>query len=412
MKRTMTVVSLAVVSAAWLSAQQPAPPQPGPPQPAGPPRGSSGPPEHAKVTPINNLPNPYETIRNWGTLPDGRKWGSVSAVHVDVDGKHIWAGDRCGTNCVRRVRTSIRWSSSIRTARSWRASAPDRSSGRTAWTSTSRATSGSPTRGRRRRRSSKKFPDAEGKGHTVHEVQPAGQGAADARHAGRGGRSAGEVHRAERRARRARRQHLRRRGAQRAVPRSESAAPAIGRISKFAPDGKFIKSFGSYGYGPSQFRGPHSLAMDSRAACSSPIAATAASRSSIRTASTSTPGTSSAASAASTSIATTRSTRSTRSRTTTTTRAGARACASAARAPARCGTSCPSTSRSMPSGMGGYGSMGEGVAVDARRQRLRRRSRADPGPDQVRAAPQALSHRHDRPITVTDHEYHGNFRKP
>ena len=31
-------------------------------------------------------------------LPDGRNWGSVSAVHVDIDGVHIWAGDRCGTN--------------------------------------------------------------------------------------------------------------------------------------------------------------------------------------------------------------------------------------------------------------------------------------------------------------------------
>ena len=41
---------------------------------------------------------PYETVRNFGILPDGRKWGSVSAVAVDVDGKHIWAGDRCGTN--------------------------------------------------------------------------------------------------------------------------------------------------------------------------------------------------------------------------------------------------------------------------------------------------------------------------
>src|ERR671910_33375 len=61
-------------------------------------RGASGPPEHAKVTPVNNLPNPYETVRNWGTLPDGRRWGSVSAVHVDIDGKHIWAGDRCGAN--------------------------------------------------------------------------------------------------------------------------------------------------------------------------------------------------------------------------------------------------------------------------------------------------------------------------
>lgn len=60
-----------------------------PPAPAAPPRGASGPPEHAKVTPINNLPNPYETVRNFGTLPDGRKWGSVSAIHVDPDGKHI-----------------------------------------------------------------------------------------------------------------------------------------------------------------------------------------------------------------------------------------------------------------------------------------------------------------------------------
>src|SRR5687768_1789258 len=66
--------------------------------PAAPPRGASGPPEHAKVAPINNLPNPYETVRNFGTLPDGRKWGSVSAIHVDPDGKHIWAGDRCGAN--------------------------------------------------------------------------------------------------------------------------------------------------------------------------------------------------------------------------------------------------------------------------------------------------------------------------
>ena len=39
------------------------------------PRGATAPPEHAKVTPINHLPNPYETVRNWGTLPDGRSWG-------------------------------------------------------------------------------------------------------------------------------------------------------------------------------------------------------------------------------------------------------------------------------------------------------------------------------------------------
>ncbi len=44
---------------------------------------------------INNLPNPYETVRNWGTLPDGRRWGSVSAIHVDADGKHIKSSMFC-----------------------------------------------------------------------------------------------------------------------------------------------------------------------------------------------------------------------------------------------------------------------------------------------------------------------------
>ena len=53
---------------------------------------------HAGQQPINNLPNPYVTERNFGTLPDGRSWGSVSAINVDIDGVHIWAGDRCGTN--------------------------------------------------------------------------------------------------------------------------------------------------------------------------------------------------------------------------------------------------------------------------------------------------------------------------
>ena len=50
------------------------------------------------MKPINNLPNPYETVRDWGVLPNGRKWGSVSAINVDADGKSIWAGDRCGAN--------------------------------------------------------------------------------------------------------------------------------------------------------------------------------------------------------------------------------------------------------------------------------------------------------------------------
>jgi hypothetical protein len=61
-------------------------------------RGAGGPPEHASVEPVNLRPNPYITVRDFGTLPNGRSWGSVSAVNIDIDGIHVWAGDRCGSN--------------------------------------------------------------------------------------------------------------------------------------------------------------------------------------------------------------------------------------------------------------------------------------------------------------------------
>ena len=50
------------------------------------------------VTPVNDLPNPYEAVRNWGTLPDGRTWGSTGAINVDRDGASIWAVERCGSH--------------------------------------------------------------------------------------------------------------------------------------------------------------------------------------------------------------------------------------------------------------------------------------------------------------------------
>lgn len=46
----------------------------------------------------NNLPSPYQTTRNWGTMPAGRTWGSTAGVDIDPDGRSIWAIDRCGAN--------------------------------------------------------------------------------------------------------------------------------------------------------------------------------------------------------------------------------------------------------------------------------------------------------------------------
>src|SRR5262245_19838050 len=45
----------------------------------------------------NSQPNPYRVITNWAKMPEGRVWGSLSAVAVDRAG-NIWVGERCGAN--------------------------------------------------------------------------------------------------------------------------------------------------------------------------------------------------------------------------------------------------------------------------------------------------------------------------
>jgi DNA-binding beta-propeller fold protein YncE len=48
------------------------------------------------VQPTNDAPNPYQTIENYFKMPEGRTWGSTSAVAIDKDGKSIWVAERCG----------------------------------------------------------------------------------------------------------------------------------------------------------------------------------------------------------------------------------------------------------------------------------------------------------------------------
>jgi sugar lactone lactonase YvrE len=225
-------------------------------------RGQSGPPEHAKITPVNNLPNPYETVRNWGTLPNGRKWGSVSAIHVDADGKHIWAGDRCGTNSCAgsTVDPIVKLDPTGKVVASFGAGqiiwphGMDVDRQGNVWIADARAAS---------KDELSKFPNAAGKGHTVMKFSPQGkllltlgtpgQAGAPPTHftepndvlvAPDGSIFVGESHNAQ--------------------FQDKPGPDSIGRISKFAPDGKFIKSWGAWGYGNSEFRGPHSLAMDSQ----------------------------------------------------------------------------------------------------------------------------------------------------
>src|SRR5688572_7254714 len=48
--------------------------------------------------PPNSEPNPYRTVEGWARMPEGRTWGSTSAVEVAPDGRSIWVGERCGAN--------------------------------------------------------------------------------------------------------------------------------------------------------------------------------------------------------------------------------------------------------------------------------------------------------------------------
>jgi hypothetical protein len=50
--------------------------------------------------PVLAQQTPYRLEEGWGKLPDGRKWGNTSGVDLDRNG-NIWVFERCGsTNCV------------------------------------------------------------------------------------------------------------------------------------------------------------------------------------------------------------------------------------------------------------------------------------------------------------------------
>ena len=54
--------------------------------------------------PTNEAPNPYTSQEGFFKLPEGRTWGSTSAVDIDKDGKTSWIAERCGQNsCLDRA---------------------------------------------------------------------------------------------------------------------------------------------------------------------------------------------------------------------------------------------------------------------------------------------------------------------
>ena len=219
--------------------------------------------EEGVVQPVNHLPNPYVTERGWGTLPDGRVWGSVSALHVDGDGTHIWVAERCGTNSCAgsTVDPIVRLDSAGNVVAHFGAGMfiwphgmhvdPDGN----VWVTDARAASTTEL---------ERFPGEAGKGHAVYKFSPEGEllltlGTPGQRGDGTGPLLAepndvitapnGDIFVAE---------------AHSGQNLPEATPTTVMRIAKFSSDGTYLTSFGRFGTGPAEFRGPHALAFDSQ----------------------------------------------------------------------------------------------------------------------------------------------------
>ncbi|MFQ5790657.1 MAG: peptidyl-alpha-hydroxyglycine alpha-amidating lyase family protein [Acidobacteriota bacterium] len=193
----------------------------------------------------NHAPNPYRTVEGWAKLPEGREWGSTSAVHPARDGSgNIWVAERCGQNsCVGRdnVPPILLFDSSGKLLKSFGAGMflwphgidvdPDGN----VWVTDARGEGG--------------------KGHQVHKFSPDGELLMSLGKAGVAGAGPDTFN----------------------GPSDVLVAPngdifvadghgadGNNRIVKLSSDGTFIKAWGQTGAEAGEFRDPHALAMDSQ----------------------------------------------------------------------------------------------------------------------------------------------------
>ena len=213
--------------------------------------------------PTNDLPNPYRTIEHHFKLPDGRVWGSTSAVDVDKDGSSIWVGERCGANtCLGSTLNPIlKFDASGKLVASFGAGTMifphgfhvDRDGN--IW-----VTDGQDNRPRRGRGAPPDSPlppaPATLIGHQVFKYSPSGRLLMTLGTPG-GGRDKDYFYQPN--------DVLVAPNGDIFVSEGHSSAEGSNaRILKFDRNGKFLKSIGRFGKGPAEFDQPHALAMDSR----------------------------------------------------------------------------------------------------------------------------------------------------
>lgn len=205
------------------------------------------------IAPVNDLPNPYQTVEHWAKLPEGRVWGSTSAVEIDPDGKSVWVAERCGANsCGSSTLPAIlKFDPTGTLVASFGAGlliSPhgihvDRQGN--VWVTDCACTGPART-----------ADPAAPKGHQVFKFSPDGRLLMTLGKAG-GGKEpdffwqpndvlvtpSGDIFVADGHA---------------------SSASANARILKFSKDGKLLKTWGTWGSGPNDLDQPHALAMDSK----------------------------------------------------------------------------------------------------------------------------------------------------
>ena len=190
----------------------------------------------------NSQPNPYHIVTGWAQLPQGRKWGSMSAVDIDPQG-HIWVVDRCEQNsCAGSdLNMVFEFDKSGKVLKNWGAGMLifphgiycDRDGN--IWITDGQG--------------------ADGKGHQVFKFSPDGKVLMTLGKAGVTGNGPDTFN----------------------APSDVLVAPngdifvadghdakSNARIVKFDKNGKYIKEWGKHGSGPGDIEIPHSLAMDSR----------------------------------------------------------------------------------------------------------------------------------------------------
>jgi sugar lactone lactonase YvrE len=213
----------------------------------------------ANMAPVNSLPNPYRTIEGWAKMPEGRTWGSTSAVAIDRDGQSIWVAERCGANaCVgSSLDPVLKFDASGNLVAHFGAGMIDSPHGifvdrdENVWVVDCSCTGGGRGRGGA-------APATAGppKGHQVFKFSPEGKllmtlgkpgGARDPEFFWQPNAiyvaPSGDIFVAE---------------------GHSSNEQASAKVYKFSKDGKLITSWGTWGKGPDDFDQPHALAMDSR----------------------------------------------------------------------------------------------------------------------------------------------------